>query len=160
MALGIRLFAIDSGYAQSRSNDKIFKLINATRQQWSGGVAGRYGINYYIEIQTKLKGISIDTVWISGVPYPTDFSANNPHFKYKFDSASRKITYSISVEETHNDMRFRHNGISDSPKDTMKNKVPAVRHFTGAALISYALKNKKHFYTISSFTSLAPISYP
>jgi hypothetical protein len=140
---------------------QLFKLIKATRQHWSGGVAGRSGIYYAISIETGLKNAVPDTVWINNIAYPLDFSGKNNAYKRTFDSVAHKITYSISAEEVHNELNMRPYPIK---KDTVKKAqapiVKPVRQFKGAALISYRHKHKQRFFTVNSFTDLKPLNYP
>jgi hypothetical protein len=135
-----------------------FKVVKATRQKWSGGVAGRWGINYYIEIKTNLKTPLPDTLWINNTTYPLDFSGKSYSNKCTFDSVTHKIVFEISVSEEHNDS-FRRGPLVK--KDTAKKgQEKPTRQFQGVALISYSYQKKQHFLTINSFSELKPIEYP
>jgi len=132
------------------------KLVKATRQAWSGGVAGSHGYYYRIEFQTKLKNLTPDTVWINNMVYPADFSGKNGGYIRKVDSVTHEMTYSILIDEAHNDFR----GPLKQQKNTPPEKPEHIRQFQGVAMISYELKHKQHFYIIKSFTELKALNYP
>jgi hypothetical protein len=134
-----------------------FNLIKATRQRWNGGVVGNWGINYYIEIETRSHTITPDTVWINGKVYPISFSDKNSSCKKSVDSINHKTIFEISEGEAHRDARMIHNHL---PADTQSAKPDIARPFEGAALISYIEKHKQHFFIVKFFTQLPPLNYP
>src|SRR5271166_1699428 len=84
------------------SSSQFFKVVKATSQNWSGGVAGHYGTNYQIVIETKTEKAAPDTVWINGNTFPLNFSITGNRCRRSKDSVTGKITYSISASEAHN----------------------------------------------------------
>lgn len=148
-ALLIQFGIARQGTAQS------FHLVKATCQRWAGGVAGHYGVNYYIELETSSPAIIPDTVWVDGKTYPINFTAKNGSGTRTVDSITHKITYAIWARESHTETNPMLKG---APTDTVSGK-PA-RNFNGAALVSYRLKHKEHFFTVKSFTQLAQLNYP
>jgi len=150
LAISYQLLFIKPCSAQS------FSLLKATSQHWSGGVVGHYGVNYFIEIETSSRRITPDTIWIDGFVYPMNFSVNDGRFIRTIDSVTHQIKFRILVSESHMDFRRPPN----LPADTTAEKPKHLRTFSGAALISYTLKHKEHFYTIKSFTRLTQLNYP
>ncbi len=131
-----------------------FKVLKATKQPWSGGVAGHYGADYDIELETSLHTIVPDTMWINDNVYPLSFSTPNNECKRTVDSVTHRIKYSISATEAHDEMRSR------SPNEPAAPKSKYARHFQGAGMISYQKKHKQYFFIIKSFTVLDAINYP
>lgn len=129
-----------------------FSVITATKQMWNGGVVGHSGINYHLELTTKYKTLCPDTVWVNGKVYPIDFTVKSSDTKRTVDSVTHKITYTISVAESHNRFIIQ--------ADTTAGNQKPVRHFEGAAMISYMEKHKQRFFIIKSFTTLKPLNYP
>ncbi len=135
-----------------------FKTIKATRQHWAGGVVGRSGINYLIEVATSSHTSIPDTVWINGYVYPiTAFSSSGQYTK-KTDSVTHEIHYSILVSEAHD--QYANKRYLNQKKDTAIAKPLHLRPFEGAALISYHYKKKQHFFMVKSFTDLKQLNYP
>ncbi len=133
-----------------------FTVIKATRQPWAGGVAGHFGINYFIELETSSHESVPDTVWINGNAYPIDAFSPKGQYMKSIDSLTHKVKYSILLSEQHNNARMR----GYQKQDTTGEKPKHVRSFEGAALISYMHKKKQRFFTVKSFTELKPLNYP
>lgn len=133
-----------------------FTVIKATRQVWSGGVVGHHGINYYIELETASKTIKPDTAWINGKVYPLKFSDKQGGYIRSVDSVTHKINYTITVGESYQDFRRP----PTMPEDTATEKPKPVRQFNGAAMISYMLKHKQHFFIVKNFAQLKVLNYP
>lgn len=151
IGIGYQLLAI--GYSPAQS----FKLVKATSQNLSGGVAGQRGSYYRFEIQTNSKKLTPDTIWINNSVYPIDISGKNKGVTCSLDSVTHTITYSIALGESHFDFNRPPKSLK---KDTTAKPTKPVKQFDGAAMISYRIKNKQHFYIVKSFTQLTPISYP
>ena len=135
-----------------------FKLDKATSQGWAGGVAGHHGVNYYIELETASRKIAPDTVCVNGNVYPINFSPTNGSYVRTIDSITHQIKYVFSISESHNDFRnLRH---PNQQNDTAARTHKAIRTFSGAAMISYTLKHKQHFFIVNSFTRLPQLNYP
>ncbi len=132
-----------------------FHLVKATSQRWAGGVAGHFGVNYYIELETSSPAIIPDTVWVDGRTYPINFTSKRGNEIRTVDSVTHKITYSIWARESHIQVNPMMKGAEN---DTATGK-PA-RNFEGVALVSYELKHKQHFFTVKSFTQLPQLNYP
>lgn len=150
IAVSYQLLAINYCGAQS------FTLIKATSQRWAGGVAGHYGVNYYIELETSSSKIKPDTVWINGEVYPINYSGKDGMHIRSIDSVNHKIKFCINEGESHSDF----NRQLKIPADTVAKKPKPIRHFDGVAMISYTLKHKQRFFIVKNFTSLPPLNYP
>ncbi|HTA26929.1 MAG TPA: hypothetical protein VK809_04025 [Bacteroidia bacterium] len=152
LVVNILLAGISSVTAQS------FKTIKATRQHWAGGVVGRFGINYFIELATSSHTSIPDTVWINGYVYPISSFSSNGQYSKKTDSVTHEIHYSILVSEAHD--QYANKRYPNQKKDTITAKPLHLRAFEGAALISYRYKKKQRFFTVKSFTDLKQLNYP
>ena len=137
------------------SQAQSFHLVKATCQRWAGGVVGHSGVNYYIELETSSPAIIPDTVWVDGRTYPINFTSKSGNETRTVDSVTHKITYSIWARESHIQVNPMMKG---DLNDTASGKF--VRSFEGAALVSYRLKHKQHFFTVKSFTQLQQLNYP
>lgn len=149
-ALLIQFGIAGRGMAQS------LHLVKATCQRWAGGVAGHYGVNYYIELETSSPAIIPDTVWVDGRTYPINYTSKSGSETRTVDSVTHKITYSIWARESHTQV----NPMLKTGSDTATEKVKPVRSFDGAALISYHIKHKQRFFTVKSFAQLPQLNYP
>jgi hypothetical protein len=153
--LGIIVFCI---LAVTDCAAQPFEVVKATRQHWAGGVVGRSGITYRIELETKSPGMTPDTVWINGYVYPIDSFRKDGQYIKAFDSATRKIKFSILVGEQHDSPNRR---MPNQPQITEPKKQEHIRATeAGTALISYMHKKKQHFFTVKSFTELKQLNYP
>jgi len=129
------------------------RVIKATSQGWSGGVAGSYGTNYSIEIKSDSR-ITIDSIYVNRQGIEMEDNANGPG-TVVFDSLNH--TYTINAIESHQEDQY--------PDPTNLDKVsssttPSLRHYVGDALIIYEYKGMKQLYSVKQFQSLPPIDYP
>src|ERR1700758_43516 len=85
------------------ANAQDVKVINATSQSWSGGVAGHHGINYVITIECNDINIVPDTAWINGNYFSLSISKKDTAVR-KVDRKNHTVTYKIYEWETYNDM--------------------------------------------------------
>ena len=149
----IQLWLITSCRAQP------YRVIKSTSQHVAGGVVGNYGTNYHIELEANSKKTVPDTIWINGKVYPLNLSAKNSGIAASVDSITHKIRYSIWESDFHSGFN-RHQNNTQSQNDTITKKNKPVRQFQGAAMVSYLLKGKEHFFIIQSFTLLPQLNYP
>jgi hypothetical protein len=126
------------------------KVIKATKQDWSGGVAGHYGTNYSITLSPASKSIILDSIYVGGVAEKLIPGAEG---NVKLDSTKRTCT--IFTEESHYEESVPIPG--DKPSDV---PIMTQRHFNGAALILYKYKGKECALLIKRFQELPPIDYP
>ena len=131
-------------------------LIDATQQDWSGGIPGHYGssYNFTIEFPTIKTTPVPDTVWINGHFFKLDTAGN---VTMKISRSAGKITYYIKVGFSINDMQ---NPAASQGKDPSLK--PAPRKYKGAALISYHQENssKREYYIVPEIKIMTPVNYP
>lgn len=132
-------------------------VVKATRQDWSGGVAGHHGTNYSIVLKSNRGKEVIDSVYISYMGFKV-LHKNGAQSNLQVDSVHH--TYTINVGELHNDFNNMHPMPGDGGKDTVKHHMVPVRHFEGAALLVYHYKGKKRLLLIKDMESLQPLNYP
>lgn len=135
------------------------KVIKATKQEWSGGVAGRYGENYYIKFQTKNYNTHPDSVWIGGDGFKMNFEGEYTGSKRKIDSVHHIVTYSFSIGTSHDEYADEQRILNPVKSDSTAKPHP-VRHFAGEALITYSFQHKKKTLIVKQFQTLEPIAYP
>ncbi|HXP50564.1 MAG TPA: hypothetical protein VN922_11450 [Bacteroidia bacterium] len=140
----------------SITNAQSIKVITATSQTWSGGVAGHHGINYVIIIECSDTAITPDTVWINGNYFPLSITAKDTANR-KVNRKNHTVTYTIYEWEAYNDMDQTHRTSQEQQKANTKN---LYRNYDGAALISYRLKHRQHSIIVKQFTQLKPLCYP
>jgi hypothetical protein len=144
--------------ALSASAQKV-KLIYATSQSWSGGVAGHHGTNYNIRIQCNDTNMVPDTLWIAGNYYPVNI-AKGDTVAIIHDRKHNTITYNLYAGDSWNDLAYGNN-----PDDLVgqnsdsKNKKP-VKSYDGAALVTYQYKGIQQSFLVKAFRYLEPLNYP
>ncbi len=134
------------------------KLISATDQGWSGGVAGRHGNNYNFVINcSNLKQeIVPEAIWIGRemiqLNLKDSVSQGNTIIQYSKNKSAAVIK--VAVSTTYDDYNM-HQG-----KASANQQAPPVI-YKGVTLISYRYNGQKHYYTIRRFTVVfPPINYP
>ena len=133
---------------------QVVKLEDATRQDWSGGVAGKYGSNYTFTItfrDCKVEPMP-DTLWVGeqAIPLNENPPANITRTK-KGNSVRFDIRANISKDEYSN--RYY-------PQDrTVKAKAPV--DYKGIALLSYKYGGRQKYFIVPKvMTTMQPIAYP
>jgi len=139
------------------SSQKI-DVITANEQSWSGGVAGHHGTDYLVVIQCTDTNVIPDTLWIGGPIYSKIEIQRGDSTIRKYDKKTHAYTYTLHASESYNDMQqqYLYSG-KQPPGDKTKQHL---RHYDGAALISYKYKRKHYFYIIKKFNQLPPLCYP
>ncbi len=137
------------------------KLIGSTRQDWSGGIAGRYGSNFTFSIEFsnyRLEPVP-DTIWIGQSPIPVllantgDLQTNTKRIPGK-----KSVRFDINVGTSSHDLAGRMPK-PDDPVKTITTKSPVA--YSGVALLSYRYKRKTRYYTIKSIiTNYPAVNYP
>jgi len=149
LIIAIIVAAFSSGHTAAQK----VRVISATKQNWAGGVAGHWGVNYCIAIKTDEK-ISLDSVYTNGngVKLPND---PNGQGSVRYDSV--KHTYTINVGESHyDDPRpdpTRLNEADNQPK-------PVLRQINSPALIVYIYKGRKELLVVKQMDNLPALNYP
>jgi hypothetical protein len=120
------------------------KVLSATRQSWSGGVAGHHGVNFGFEIETKEK-VVFDSLYI-----------NHSGYKLTARHDSIKHTFTLRTGESYTDPGFERGAV----KQVNNNKPLPPRVYSGAALITYHYNGKTELLDIKEVKSLPALNYP
>lgn len=138
------------------------KLISATQQSWSGGVAGISGCRYVFIIEcTDKAAIVPDTVWVGEQPTPVVFKSSKSADANAASTRHRnEVRYELHAETTDN--QYLDQGQEQDPHGNRKPvKVKPPVKYKGLALIAYKYNGKRGYFGINKLTkSLPPISYP
>jgi len=134
------------------TNAQKIVVVNATRQDWSGGVAGHYGANYRISVKMDTSFIKLDSLYFNG--QACKLFVNRPgEDNVAYNNTSH--SYIISASESHYEENM------PMGDDTKEKAISApLRHYAGAALITYYYKGKKQLLVVKQMQSLPPIDYP
>lgn len=128
-------------------------------QEWSGGVAGRYGYNYYLEIDSR-SDLRIDSIYIKGYCYSLKNSnrADDGYFWYRRDNKYH-VVVKQSFNENINHIRPYN---SNEEKPVEKNKAPTCKppQYSGKAMLIYYQKNKRKTLVVEEFERLPGQRYP
>lgn len=138
-------------------------LVNSTQRHWSGGIAGRSGINYTFSI--RFEGSrhepQPDTIWIGDQPVKILLEGNkmgsssNTHISRSGKSILFDITAGTSRDE-YTDRYAPYPGQKDLPE---KPHPPVA--YSGVALFSYNVQGKRKYYIVSKILhTYQPVSYP
>lgn len=139
------------------------KLISATQQSWSGGIAGHSGCRYVftIECDSTMPVIIPDTVWVGRQPTPLVYkSTKHPDANAIRTRKKNRVRYELRAETNNNQYPYRDQ--EQDPYETRKTTIvkPPVK-YKGLALIAYKYNGKRGYFGINKLTkSLPPISYP
>jgi len=148
LIIAILIAACSSGHVAAQK----LKIISATKQSWSGGVAGHHGTNYSIVIKTNEK-IKFDSVYTNGM----GFQLNPPQGSGRALYDSIKHTYTISFSEFHDDMNPYPNPLR--VKSSAAITPPPVRTYNGETLLIYG-GDKKQMLLVKQMNSLRQLCYP
>lgn len=135
------------------------KLISASRTQWSGGIAGRYGTNYNLLLRCSTKySIILDSIWLNTEgTYDLKQEENHSEFslQVKTKTSSTSTAFEIIGGSFHDD------GMRQHPDDFEKlQNVSNPFHVKGEAVVSYIFNKKKYFLAVPAYTNNPPINYP
>lgn len=145
--------------AFQKSKPQPLKLVFASRTQWSGGIAGRYGTSYNLEFScsTKYK-IKLDSIWLNTEgTYGLKQEQNHSGFslQVKTKTFSSNTIYEIIGGSFHDD------GMRQYPDDFEKlQDVSNPFKAKGEAVVSYLFNKKKYFLAVPAFVNNPPINYP
>ncbi|MFN3918015.1 MAG: hypothetical protein ACK4K0_09765 [Flavobacteriales bacterium] len=134
------------------------QLKSATSQNWSGGIAGRYGSNYYLELESKV-AIIPDSIYIDNNCYKLIHSNRADDGNIWFRS-NESNTYKIIVKQTRQHKEPVPVDLHNPKKEQKQMAVCAVKTFEGKALLVYTVGEKRKEIVIKEFTRLTPINYP
>ncbi len=123
------------------------EILNASRQGWSGGIAGNYGIKYSITLKLSPKNCKLDSIYINDRGYKLD---SKPGGNVERDTLQHALI--INVGEGH------HGGRDDNYNVQFPGQ--HVRHFEGAALIVYQYRSKPYTFIVKKMEELPPLAFP
>jgi hypothetical protein len=140
------------------ANAQQVKVITATSQSWSGGVAGHHGTNYAFKIQFADTNITPDTAWIGGKYFPLRIDKKDTAVR-NVDRRHNTVTYTFTAADSYVDPgAWRDRNYIEPKKDTITKK--PYKNYDGAALLTYSIHRVQHTFLIKSFTQLTPLNYP
>jgi hypothetical protein len=127
---------------------------SATEQQWSGGIAGRWGVRYTFSIQfTDIKETPIpDTIWIGNdaIPLTTITHPGMQHNTVVTNNKKGHI-WTITVGTSHDDRR--------TPGDDAPERLCPI--YRGVALLRYTYRGSHSSLAVKKITTHYPsLSYP
>lgn len=135
------------------------KIINATKQSWTGGIPGFKGNYYNILLSYKAKdSIVIDSFYVNGIGYAAHLSNTDMGQPHYFKTTENNIkAIKLFFKESYYPCT-----LPDFGADTIKQEKTEkpVRNFKGEALIIYHKNGKKKKLLIKKFEALEPINYP
>lgn len=139
--LGICLLASLSSTAQVR-------VASATRQSWSGGIAGHMGCYYKVEISWQSSRMPLlDSVYADGQGIGYDANAWSQVFRQ-----SGKQSASLSFGTSRDDMEYIMTG-----KEPTK---PLRQTDNKTLILVFKNGNKRELVKVTSFVNLEPLNYP
>ena len=138
------------------------RVLNSTQQSWSGGVAGRYGTNYYFEVEfSNFHSEPLpDTLWIGQKPISLYLSEAHAAALANMKCSRKKntITYQINAGTSYDDYASHY---APPGQEEKKELIHAPLKYKGAALLSYRYMGKRHFFEITKVkTAYPPVNYP
>jgi hypothetical protein len=137
------------------------KLVSATDQGWSGGIAGLSGDNFKFVISCACAGQPIipDTLWAGDEPIPLSTGDS-------LDAGNVRITYlknkkTARIEITTGTQKSEYTRFEMPPDNVNTTAGRPPFGYKGVALLSYHYGGRQHYFTISRFTKvLPPVNYP
>ena len=137
------------------------KLVDSYSQHWSGGIAGRHGVNYYfvLEFSGIKKEIIPDTIWIEGQAIPLRITENMFTQEINTQRIQKKnsVRLEIHAGTSYDDYAYR----NMQPGDTAKENKPHPPSYNGVALLSYTRNGKKQYFEITKIMRTGPaLNYP
>ncbi len=135
------------------------KLIQATKQPWTGGMQGYYGAYYNAEFKAKAKdSITIDSLYLNETAHAV-VNSNTEVSQPNWYSASlkKKRVIKLFFKESFYPCTIPDFGASLSEEKVVEK---ASRAFTGEGLIIYHVNGKKKKLIVANFENLETINYP
>ena len=134
------------------------KLVNSTRQDWAGGIAGHRGTRYMFAVEfSDFKSEPIpDTLWL-GHPAAA-FPFDNKATSVKLTRSKNSLKVVIMVGTSHDDYA------DWNPEQGMRQKsappTPPVP-YKGVALLSFSHNGKRNYFEIKKIMETYPqVNYP
>ncbi len=150
------LFLLAASISLSINAQKV-KLVNATSQSWSGGVAGHHGTNYLVVIACSDTSVKLDTLYTGGNCYSVNIDKHDT-LNRKVDKKNNTVKYNIYAYDSYNDMDYG-DPAKRQEREKERAKMPH-RNYDGAALLIYTIKGVHYTFLIKSFNALPALNYP
>ena len=128
-----------------KQKDSNLAITNAQKQSWVAGAGGTKGINYFIDIEVKTKGIySFDSIWFT----------NNSTAAIEWKNTKGEILQNEQLTikahthtKTENQPQYKNK--TTKPE---KSIVEIPKKIKGEALLRYYKDNKTYYLVIKKFT--------
>ncbi len=136
------------------------KMLNSTMQSWSGGIAGRSGVNYTFSIEfSNYKQEPIpDTLWIGRSPIAlisSDASAVRVNTKRIPDKKTVRFDITCGTSADEYQTRYPNTGEAE------KTRLHSLIGYKGVALLTYNYKGERQKYVITQIKTIyPPANYP
>ena len=133
------------------------KTIEATRQDWSGGNAGRHGSNYRFVVRFEgiTPTIQPDTLWIDGEAIALENSRDRSG-SYKISERGGRTYCEIAVRIARNEYHHLY-----GPDGRKQPKARPPINYKGVALLRYKKNGQADYYVIEKILKHAPpVNYP
>jgi hypothetical protein len=135
-----------------------FKLLDATSQHWTAGIAGGgSGTDYSFKVMVQASGkIRFDSAWLNGKSFLIQAVKGkqfNPQAEYsKHDTINLRISDFVPGRKP--------GANSPSENETTKPRLNPPVPYKGEALIRYYVDNKQHYYTVGQIKKLPSMNMP
>lgn len=128
-------------------------ITKSTEQNWSGGIAGSRGTNYYIEFESK-ENIQLDSLYFQDKCFKLDSNyRNSPNSYYIINESLYRIILKESSQER----------IPNFPNESIKEtdeKPCSIPSFSGKAMVTFYYDNRRDTVVVNSFERLPSLAYP
>lgn len=145
------LFAFNLVLGEAVAQD--VKLVNSSRQDWSGGIAGRHGSNcsFTIEMDDYKRDPVPDSLWMEGSLILLS-EQNGNVIKTRHGDTVRFDIRAVISKDTYADVYY--------PEKGSKVINPPMA-YSGVALLSYSYKGRQHYFVVDKIMNYLPhIAYP
>lgn len=149
----IGTFLLTMGFMPAKKQP--VQLLVATSTHWAGGIVGRSGTNYTIQLNAKAKQqITIDKIWIKdeGTFALTTEEGKDAFYTVKKENSS--ATYTVMVKTLHNNGANLPGSEEEKMRD-LKNPFAV----SGEAVISYTCCKKQYYLPIAGFKEQGAVHY-
>lgn len=130
------------------------RLVSSTRQDWSGGVAGKHGSNYTftIEFYNCSKELRPDTIWVG---QDAILLNEDPPSNIKRTRKGDTVRFDIRANIHKDDYQNRYS-LGEQQKE-----VPPPMSYKGVALLSYKYKGQQKYFVVTKIMqTMEPLAYP
>ena len=135
---------------QKNNEQNSFTLLDASSEDWVAGVrGGGKGTEYYFKIKINTNdNITFDTAWINNRSFAIHLAQKNNAVSNQPVKFATGDTITLRVSDIH----------STKIQNVLNNNSPV--KYEGAALIGYAVNNKREYFTIKEIKKQQTINRP